>query len=534
MHNQALAKLMARLLSLIILCLSLSACEPEKQIVYVSRGDGDEKNGGGGSTTIGSGGDGLSSGFINLGKAIANEISMLTIEDKPEHFTDEEWDRVYRGFNKNFINSIDVVMGDNAYAHGQPRDANNVCSFQNLRILLDRDRWLTYRTNAALYSEQVEVVTHEYLLCLEIEDEPGYRYTHSLLRKIRELRNTPVPIGAVPISSCEDLQTKLGPESGSTYGFYRVLTRDIDCSDSQALNDGDGFRPIEMTEGILDGADFKIIGLILDRTSARNQKRSTSNTAIFSDICSHCEVKNLSIQNAEIYGEGYRVAVLAAKNLGTIRNVDIIGADTFVSGTSRTAFAAGLVASNFGTISDANVHASVSVNYRIEDGLDGIPTPMSGRLGVGLIAGENARGSVLNNIEATGSVHGYEFVGGAIGYDAGDTAFFIDVNAKVSGWNVLGLWAGYGQSGHLGEGINVSGTVMADQRDPTKYPESNMVGPVLGKAGMNYVGWERITVDPSARVIPASGLPNHDDTYGGSRRGFGIRLDGLYLDPFRQ
>lgn len=514
-----------RAIALAILVFTQAGCLSKNKDTIVASGDGGNGggNGGGGSTVIGSGGDGMSAGFIQLGKAIAKEVQEMPASEKPVAFTEQEWAYVQEQLTIDFVEDIDVVSEPHAQALNQPRDARNECSAENPLIKIDRNRWEEYRLKIDLYPEQLRLVMHEYLLCLGLEDAPGYKYTDSLLEKLRQVRSTPAPIGAVGISSCADLQEKLNPENAVKYGYYRILTNDIYCDDAEDLNDGEGFKPILLEEGVVDGNDYTIYNLLIDHQGdILGQK---SNTAIFSRICANCVVKNLNLQNIQIYGDGIRVAILAAENHGTILNVNIIGGENQVFGSPRTAFAAALAASNSGVINGSMIQAKVSVDYDVE--ANELPVSATGHLGVGLVAGENLIGATLNRINAQGNVRGYEFVGGAIGFDAGNHTSGIQVHANVAGWNRLGGFVGYGHQGFLSDGNSVKGSVIADLRDQDRFEGSTEIGAVLGRRSFSYMGIANVEV-LDVKVIPVGGLRTN-----GTPSGVGIRFSPELLTPFR-
>ena len=126
-----------------------------------------------------------------------------------------------------------------------------------------------------------------------------------------------------------------------------ALANNIDASGTAGWSGG--FAPINDFTGSLDGNRFTISGLFVDQGGG-------GDAAMFDLIGAGGSVSNLSITNADI--NGATAAILAFSNEGSISGVSVGGSVT-AQDDGGGSFAAGLVAVNFGTISDSFSTASV-------------------------------------------------------------------------------------------------------------------------------------------------------------------------------
>ncbi|MDD3860436.1 MAG: ZmpA/ZmpB/ZmpC family metallo-endopeptidase-related protein, partial [Bacteroidales bacterium] len=119
----------------------------------------------------------------------------------------------------------------------------------------------------------------------------------------------------IAISTCEELRD-MSPLSGDFY-----LTQDINCSDTSTWNSGSGWIPLGTFTGNLDGQDFAITNLYIDRSS-------TDYVGLFSEITGG-NIFNLSLTNVDITGQDY-VGGLAGTITAssTIENITISGSIT--------------------------------------------------------------------------------------------------------------------------------------------------------------------------------------------------------------
>ncbi len=252
-----------------------------------------------------------------------------------------------------------------------------------------------------------------------------------------------------------------------------ILNNDIDCSatsisdtedpdyNESLYNDGTGFDPIgsvddeEPTyysfEGVLDGQDYKITNLYINRTDDAYFGDGYY-IGLFSTIAGGAEVKNLGIEDADITGYEY-VGALAGGLSGTVTNVYSTGV---VEGDNRVG---GLTGENGGTI--VNSYATGNLNGREDVG--GLSGRNDGTIensyatgdvigtasGIGGLVGRNSGGDITNSY-ATGNVEGDNRVGGLTGANGGTI-----VNSYATG-NLNGIYDVGGLSGRSGGTIENS------------------------------------------------------------------------------
>jgi hypothetical protein len=119
-----------------------------------------------------------------------------------------------------------------------------------------------------------------------------------------------------PISDVDDLQDMENDLSGNYY-----LTNNIDASATASWNGGDGFDPVGIFTGTLDGCGYTITGLTINRTSF---------LGLFSYLRSGAKVANLTLANINHTGTAYvgglagDVAVSDSNDI-LIQNVSVTG-----------------------------------------------------------------------------------------------------------------------------------------------------------------------------------------------------------------
>ena len=183
---------------------------------------------------------------------------------------------------------------------------------------------------------------------------------------------------------------------------------------------GAGFVPIWNSSnpftGTFDGGGHKITNLYINRPS-------TDFVGLFGTIASGSEIKDVGLEDVDIKGNE-RIGGLVSQNRGNITNTYSTGS---ISGNEDVG---GLVGENYGMVTNSYSNSNVSGDgyYDFVGGLvgyDGGGTITqsystgsvnggSSGLYVGGLAGCVDDGTVSDSY--TGSVSGYDYVGGLIGY----------------------------------------------------------------------------------------------------------------------
>ncbi|NDW44232.1 filamentous hemagglutinin N-terminal domain-containing protein, partial [Ruegeria sp. PrR005] len=172
-------------------------------------------------------------------------------------------------------------------------------------------------------------------------------------------------------------------------GSNAVLANDIDASGTAGWTNiftGNGFEPIPLLSGTLDGAGFAVSGLFSSQFSFDGEVFRLRPAALINTIDSSGVVTDLTLENADIAGN--MAAVLAVTNNGTVRNSRSSGV---VSATLDAA--GGLIAQNTGTVQDSL--SSVDVSFDTGS----ITAPHA----VGGFVGRNQGGTIVRS-HATGNV----------------------------------------------------------------------------------------------------------------------------------
>ena len=178
--------------------------------------------------------------------------------------------------------------------------------------------------------------------------------------------------------------------NSSSWGSYFIQTADIDASDTQNWNEGEGFSPIghitiDNFTGNFDGQGQIIDGLYINRPT-------TEKVGLFG-ITHNANIENLGVINVDISGAndvGGLIGRLLESNINNCYSTGEVYGENFV---------AGLVGYNSNsTIS--NCHSSSNV---------------SGDNLAGGIVGNNIWGSVISNCYSSGNINGNTHIGGIVG-----------------------------------------------------------------------------------------------------------------------
>ncbi|MFO7775667.1 MAG: PASTA domain-containing protein [Candidatus Hydrogenedentota bacterium] len=244
------------------------------------------------------------------------------------------------------------------------------------------------------------------------------------------------------IASIDRLQ-QIGTEDYPLDGFY-VLADDIDATATANWDNGLGFDPIRMFEGVLDGQGYVITGLTIERTAGNE-------VGLFSVLGEDGVIKNVGLEDCAVTGQR-SVGGLAGLNLGSIEGSFANGA---VAGVQ---FIGGLVGSNDGLIEESSARAVVEggsgAGGLVGDQVEGTISEsyalgaVTGELQVGGLVGWNTQGSISNTY-ATGAVTGESQVGGLLGRNEGGAVSKSYATGAVEGESQIGGLVGTDVGGEV-------------------------------------------------------------------------------------
>jgi hypothetical protein len=224
---------------------------------------------------------------------------------------------------------------------------------------------------------------------------------------------------------------------------YFELGNDIDL-DVPPYNTGEGWEPIPWFNGTLDGKEFEITGLYINRPGEEN-------VGLFGVLSEEAEISNVKIENVNVTGN-YAVGGLVGWNYkGSINNSsvsgNVIGADDVYESDSI----GGMVGLNEGDISNSYARAEVT-GYYLVGGLTGdnegsindsfASGNVIGTENVGGLVGWNFSNGTINNSHASGNVTGNVEVGGLVGRNAGGMNYSY-ASGEVTGGSKVGGLIGY-------------------------------------------------------------------------------------------
>jgi hypothetical protein len=244
------------------------------------------------------------------------------------------------------------------------------------------------------------------------------------------------------VTDCEQLQ-----EINDERDAYYQLANSIDCSDTINWNGGEGFIPIGDTTtaftGELDGQDFSITNLFIDRASTNRQ-------GVFGMVGTWDNqvglITNIHFGGLDITGDAFTGGI-AGQLYGQLNRVHAEGQ---VTGSTEVG---GLVGSHGGTF-------DTIINSRADVDVTGTS------LGVGGLVGYNDSNSQIINSYATGSVTGEgsdaRRIGGLVGHNLGDITSS-HATGNVTGLGITDRVGGLvGRNGGTIEKSYATGTVVAD------------------------------------------------------------------------
>lgn len=233
------------------------------------------------------------------------------------------------------------------------------------------------------------------------------------------------------ITDCTQLQ-----DIGTSLSSYYILSQNIDCSGTTTWNVDTGstyfgFNPISGFTGNLDGQNYVISGLYINRPLV-------TNVGLFADINSGAVVRNVGMTDVQIKGNDI-VGGLVGENFGQIDNC----------------YTAGMVTSygnNAGGLVGKNTNGQITKSYSA--------VSVSGINYVGGLVGYNSAGRIENTY-ATGNVGGTLAVGGLVGWSIGQTNISSVINSYasggVTGLNNIGGLVGYSSKSLIANSFAMGG-----------------------------------------------------------------------------
>ncbi len=221
------------------------------------------------------------------------------------------------------------------------------------------------------------------------------------------------------ISNVDELQ-----DMSADLDQHFILINNIDASATSGWNwDTDhfeGFEPIGVFTGSLDGRGYDITDLFINRTT------SIGDVGLFRSIGTYAVLENIALKNIIVDGQ-YRVGGLVGFiNGGAVEDCYATGS---VGGTD-----------NIGGLVGFNDGGYVSTCYTIGS--------VSGEYNIGGLVGFNEVGTV-EDCYVTGSVSGNNAVGGLVGWNEDSTLSNCYVTGDVSGNNDVGGLVGFNDGGSV-------------------------------------------------------------------------------------
>ncbi len=204
--------------------------------------------------------------------------------------------------------------------------------------------------------------------------------------------------------------------TSSSWGGYFIQTTDIDASDTQNWNGGEGFMPIGTGSsfyGTYDGQYNKISNLNINRSSTNNQ-------AFFYKLHTTGTLSNIVLENVSVTGNYNVSALVSFVNQGHVRNCSSSGS------VSATGTAGGLIGTTYNGAEVSKCFSSCNV---------------SGQTYLGGLIGNMSDYCLIANCYARGNVTGTNTKGGLIG-----SSYYLYQsqvhNSYSTGYVSSGSWSG--------------------------------------------------------------------------------------------
>lgn len=280
------------------------------------------------------------------------------------------------------------------------------------------------------------------------------------------------------------------------------LDNDIDASDTQNWNSGEGWIPLGNNSqnfyGNFFGQGYKISGLFIDRP--------LQNYVGFFGYAHNVEIQSLALENCDIIGHDYVGAIIGNNdNISTITNCystgsvagylsvgGLIGENDYRSNVSNcfstasvngSGNAGGLVGYNKSSSIINNCYATGTV---VGEDINGLVSSS-----IGGLVGNNYSSAKISNSYSTGSVSGFIYVGGLVGNNHTST-----VSNSFSTGNVIGTrYSG----GFIGQNYSSTIEKCYSTGNVTARDGADFIG---GFVGFNYYSSTIINSFSRGNVIP--------------------------------
>ncbi|MFB1064827.1 hypothetical protein [Natrinema sp. H-ect4] len=222
------------------------------------------------------------------------------------------------------------------------------------------------------------------------------------------------------ISNVDQLQ-----DISSNLSAHYVLSSNIDASQTENWNNGNGFNPIGDSNtpfsGSLDGSGNSISELYINR--------DTEEAGLFGYIASSGEVANLAVKQADIVSSGNNIGVISGVNVGTISNSHTTGKVS----NSGSYNVGGLVGRNEGDVLSSYSRARV----------------IGGDRAGGLVGINDGSSAKISKSFGAANVTGGTNVGGLVGWQYGANISNSYSYSRVDGGDSVGGLAGYFSAGNI-------------------------------------------------------------------------------------
>ncbi|WP_165871997.1 GLUG motif-containing protein [Natrarchaeobius halalkaliphilus] len=315
-----------------------------------------------------------------------------------------------------------------------------------------------------------------------------------------------------------------------------VLTDDIEASDTEDWNDGDGFEPIgdndDAFEGSFDGDGFTILDLYINQSGG-------SDVGLFGVMNEDATIEDVHLEDATVSGEENVGGLVGRTTGGSV--TDVSATVTVESDENSGRLIGGLIGSNNAEIESVSAEGTVTVEEgETVGGLVGYSTELGGGSGdiidsranvtvaaggsenVGGLLGFADQGGGITDSSAAGTVEGEENIGGLVGSTESDVdgsfaSGTVNGDKKVGGlvgWNHNGIVRNATASSPVEGDENVGGLVGLNQENAGGglIAESFTTGTVKGEEPTigGLVGDNAGSVERSYWDIDATNQPDSD------------------------
>ncbi len=243
-------------------------------------------------------------------------------------------------------------------------------------------------------------------------------------------------------------------ENNSCWSDSLELDNDIDASDTQNWNDGDGWSPIgnnsHKFSGDFKGQGYKIYNLYINRP--------LQDYIGFFGYTKNVEIIDLDLDNSDVEGKNYVGALIGNNdNISNVSNCSTTGSIIGYSSTGGligendyrssvincfstasvegSSYIGGLVGYNKGSSVVKNCYATGSVTGENDEGF--APNAIGGLVGI------NYSSCTISNSYSTGYVSGFSQIGGLIGYNYSSTVSNSYSTGSITCTRYSGGFVGY-------------------------------------------------------------------------------------------